>query len=186
MSSLAENLRQLMASAGLRTQDVAAASGLSVRTVKGILVGETPRPHACTLRALADGLGVTVQELFQASDARGEFDRATNPVVDQVIADHPRLFHDWHSGDFAELYSRFGAGGTLSYAGALTAAAQMNAKRQRLHKALLVLESDEAELLGAMIDMLYDRVAVRSPEQVNRQSECASSATGSSHEPPST
>ncbi|MBS0207814.1 MAG: helix-turn-helix transcriptional regulator [Planctomycetes bacterium] len=160
MASLAENLQQLMAVTGLRTADVARASGLGVRTVKGILRGESARPHATTLHALAEGLGVEVHELFEPGARRTAFDRATNPLVDQVIAEQPQLFHGWSPADFDELYSRFGAGGALTHDGTIEATGTMNRKRQHLRRAALVLESDEADLLASMIDLLYERILV--------------------------
>ncbi len=163
MNPLAENLRRLMATAKLTIGELATSSRLSVRTIQGILSGATPRPHATTLHALARGLDVSVDALLCAPSARrmrSAFDRATNPLVSQVIAERPQLFRGWTPDEFDELFSRFGAGGALTYDGTIAAAEQMNHKRQQLRRAALVLESEQAEVLAAVIDALYSRVVV--------------------------
>jgi transcriptional regulator with XRE-family HTH domain len=162
MADYASNLRRLMARFGLTLQQVIDQSGLDERTVKGILAG-TKKPHPRTLHRLAAGLGVVADELFQdpARLAHRLFDRATNPVVDEVIAAHGELFDNWTEADFDELYSRFGAGGGLTAAGALEAVSAMNRKRVVHDKVALLLESGEAELLTGVVDLLYSRIVVQ-------------------------
>src|SRR5207302_10949579 len=115
---------------GLTLQQVIDRSGLDERTVKGILAG-TKKPHPRTLHRLAAGLGVVADELFQDPSrlVHRLFDRATNPVVDEVIATNGALFETWTEADFDELYSRFGTGGGLTATGALEAVNAMNRKR---------------------------------------------------------
>ncbi|MGE3406753.1 MAG: helix-turn-helix domain-containing protein [Pirellulales bacterium] len=161
---LAGNLRRLMARFGLTLDALVAQTGLDERTLKGILNGRNDRPHARTLHKLAAGLGVPADELFQHPSllAHREFDRATNPVVDEAIAEHPRLFAGWSAADFDELYSRFGEGGGLTLDGTLAVVHSMNQQRDSLDKAALILESSEAELLRQIIETLYERVVVKS------------------------
>ena len=64
MLDFASNLRRLMARSGVTLEQVVEASGLSERTVKGVLGGKS-KPHARTLHRLAAGLGVSADELFQ-------------------------------------------------------------------------------------------------------------------------
>ena len=114
---------------------------------------------------MAASLNVPVEELFQdpALLRHRLFDRHTNPVVDEVVAAHPQLFHGWTSAEFDELYSRFGTGGALTTEGALAVAGKMNERRDVLAKVTLLMETSEAELLQTMIDALYRRaVDVRS------------------------
>ena len=81
--------------------------------VHSLLHGNT-RPHARTLHNLAEGLGVETDELFQDVFQSGatDFDRATNPLVAEVIHARPNLFDRWTQADFDELFSRMGVGGS--------------------------------------------------------------------------
>jgi hypothetical protein len=117
------------------------------------------------LHRLAASLNVPVEELFQdpALLRHRLFDRQTNPVVDEVVAANPKLFHGWTQEEFDELYSRFGTGGALTREGTLTAVVAMNRRRELLQKATLLLETSEAELLESMIELLYRRTVIVSP-----------------------
>jgi len=161
------NLRRLMAREGMTLDDVARVSGLDDRTIKGILTGRK-RPQARTLHRLARGIGVSADELFQDPSllAYRTFDRRSNPVVEEVVEANPQLFEGWTQGDFDELYSRFGAGGHLNAEGTLEAVRTMNAKRQVLDKVSLILESSESSLISEIVDVLYQRVVLVSPEDV--------------------
>ncbi len=155
---IAANVRRLMARDGLAYVDVVAATGLDERTVRGLLRG-TNRPHARTLHRLAEGLGVASDELFQPPLASArQFDRATNSLVEAVVADHPDVFDGWTEADFNELYSRFGTGGALSESGVLAAAEAANAKRTLLQQVSVILESGESDLLKDLVEALYRRV----------------------------
>jgi transcriptional regulator with XRE-family HTH domain len=159
-ATVATNLRRLMARDGLTFDDLVAASGLDERTLRAIVRGKT-NPHARTLHKLAQGLGVPVDELFRigASPAR-QFDRATNSLIEAVAAHHSHAFQNWSDADFDELYSRFGTGGQLTESGVLAAAEAMNAKREILRQASVVLESGQTELLAEFVAMLYRRATV--------------------------
>jgi transcriptional regulator with XRE-family HTH domain len=159
MSSHArENLLRLMAAGGLSLRGVAERTGLDARTVRGILRG-THTPHSRTLHRLARGLGVAVDEFFldPAQLLYRRFDRGTNPVVAEVVAENKEIFAGWSEADFDELHSRVGAGGALTAEGALAAAMQMN-RRRRLHERLdLLMESSHAELVAGIIELLYEK-----------------------------
>ena len=147
---------------GMTQNDVAAATGLDHRTLRNILRGNT-RPHARTLHKLAEGLGISTDELYQtAADddalAAAKFDRATNPAVAEVIRAHPELFSDWTTDQFNELFSRMAVGGELTKEGALQAAEEMNAKRELMHQVAVVMESGEADLLSEFVQMLFRRI----------------------------
>jgi transcriptional regulator with XRE-family HTH domain len=158
---VAENLRRLMARLDISLDALAASSGVDRRTIAGLLRGKN-RPHSRTLHRLAEALAVPADEFFQDASllAHRAFDRQTNPLVDEVVAERPDLFIAWSEGDFDELYSRFGTGGALTRAGALVAAEQINRVRAVQEKVALVLETHEAELLEEFVDLLYRRVAV--------------------------
>jgi transcriptional regulator with XRE-family HTH domain len=157
--TIATNVRRLMARDGLTFADVVEATGLDERTVRGLVRGAN-NPHARTLHKFAHGLGISIDELFQAVSTRTRqaFDRATNPVVQGVVESNADLFTAWSPADFDELFSQFGHGGPLSEAGVVTAAEAINAKRALLTKAAVILESSEAELLADFVKLLYRRV----------------------------
>jgi transcriptional regulator with XRE-family HTH domain len=163
-SDHAANLRRLMAREGLTFSELVGRSGLNHRTLKGLLSGDR-RPQPRTLHRLAASFNVPVEELFQdpALLRHRLFDRQTNPVVDEVVAGNPRLFHGWTQEEFDELYSRFGTGGALTREGTLSAVGAMNRRRELLQKATLLLETSEAELLESMIELLYRRTVIVSP-----------------------
>lgn len=165
------NIRRLMARLDMTLQQVVEATGLDERTVRSMAQGDT-RPHARTLHKLAEGLGIDTDELFQDPFAVGnvEFDRATNPQVTEVIDRHPEIFVDWTDADFAELYSRVAVGGELTEAGALAAAIAMNARREVLHQASVILETNEADILREFIGMMFRRVTSINAEGVALQS----------------
>jgi transcriptional regulator with XRE-family HTH domain len=134
-----------MAREGLTVSALVGRTQLNHRTIKGLLAGRQ-QPHSRTLHRLAAGLNVPVEELFQdAALLRHRlFDRRTNPVVEEVVAEHPQVFHGWTEANFDELASRFGAGGALTRDGALAAARAMNRRRELLSKVTLLLETSEA------------------------------------------
>jgi transcriptional regulator with XRE-family HTH domain len=158
----AENLARIMADQGLSIQQVSQQCGVDRRTVQAILHGHQ-RAHARTLHRLAQGLGVSIDELFldPARLVYRRFDRQTNPVVQELIESHPEQFLEWSEGDFAELASRVGTGGALTPEGALAAAQHINQKRELLNRFCLVLETDQRELLGSIVNLIYERVIVR-------------------------
>jgi transcriptional regulator with XRE-family HTH domain len=161
---IATNVRRLMARHGLTYRDVVVATELDERTVRGVVRG-TSTPHARTLHKLAQGLDVSIDELFQpsATTAQRSFDQATNPVVDEIVQTCPELFDRWSEAEFGELYSRFGMGGSLSESGVVAAAEFINTKRSLLRQVGVILESSESELLAEFVNLLYRRVALAEP-----------------------
>jgi transcriptional regulator with XRE-family HTH domain len=162
VSALSQNIRRLMAQQSLSYDELVEASGLDARTIRGLVRGAST-PHARTLHRLAAGLGVPIDELFHSSDGSPEveFDFATNPIIGEVAAAHPEIFAGWTTAEFRELASRFGVGGGLSEKGAIAAAHAMNAKRRTVEKLAVILESDQADLVTELVDMIFDRVTIK-------------------------
>ena len=158
--SIAQNLRRLLSAQRLSVAALAERSGLDPRTIRRLL-RDAQRPHEQTVQQLAAALGVEADELFLAPEQLRyrRFDRQTNPLVEEAIKLRPALFADWTDAEFAELSSRFGAGGALTLDGALRAAEQMNRKRELHHKLDLLLESSHAALIGRIVDAMHDEVA---------------------------
>ena len=159
-----ENLCRLMATQGLSSADVAQRTGLDPRTIRAIRDGRH-KPQPRTVHRLAAGLGVPADEFFldPVRLLHRRFDRATNPVVDEVLGASPQLFKEWTEGDFDELYSRVGRGGPLTAAGVAAAAAAMNAHRS-LHDMLdVLLESSQSETVRGVLETLYRQVVVAEP-----------------------
>ena len=158
---IAANLQRLIARLGITITEVVERTGVDERTIRSILVGKH-KSQSRTLHKLAAGLGVESDEFFQDPSllAYRSFDRATNPVVDEVVTAQPQLFSGWSQADFDELYSRVGVGGALTFEGAVSAAEHMNHKHELLRKVEIILETDQAELLAGMVDLLYKRVVI--------------------------
>jgi transcriptional regulator with XRE-family HTH domain len=155
------NVKRLMARLNMTLADVVEATGLDERTVRSILRGTT-QPHARTLHKLAAGLGIDVDELFQdPREAQAKFDRASNPAVARIVAEHPEVFAHWTRAEFEELFSRVAVGGELTDEGALTAAQAMNRRRELITQVALILETGEAELLREFVAMLYRKITTR-------------------------
>jgi transcriptional regulator with XRE-family HTH domain len=163
-AAVASNLRRIMARDDMTFDQVVAATQLDERTLRSLTRGVT-HPHARTLHKLAQGLGISIDELFQpvARTAPRQFDRATNSLVESCVAQHAKLFRNWSQGDFDELYSRFGTGGQLTEEGVLAAAEATNAKRDLWRQVSVILESSEADLLSQFVGMLYGRVTSTLP-----------------------
>ena len=156
-----DNLQRLVAAAGMSIHQVASLTGLDQRTIRGILNG-VKKPHARTLHRLAAGLGVSMDEFFidPARLLYRCFDRLTNPMVEEVLADHSELFDGWTQADFDELNSRVGMGGPLTKEGALSAVRLMNRKRELHGKLDLLMESSHAEVDADILDVLYKKIAL--------------------------
>lgn len=156
-----ENLKRLLASAGMSIEQLSAASSVDRRTIRGILQGRR-QPHAQTLARLTAALGVPADELF-VDPARllcRRFDRQTNPAVEEAVADEPALFVDWTEADFDELHSHMGAGGPLTRDGVLAQAERINRKRDLVGKLALLLETSHAETVAGIIEVLYRQAVV--------------------------
>ncbi|HWA98359.1 MAG TPA: helix-turn-helix transcriptional regulator [Pirellulales bacterium] len=164
MTTISENLHRLLARQGETIGQLAQRSGVDQRTIKGLLSGATPRPHAKTLHQLAEAFEVAVDEFYQNAGTleHRQFDQQTNTEVAEVVRAHPELFEGWSRADFDELYSRFGMGGALTAEGALETVRRMNRKREILDKVIVLLESGDSELLAGFVDLLYEKVVIRS------------------------
>lgn len=152
-----------MAREGLSYDELALQTGLDTRTLRGILRAEK-QPRSITLKRLADGLGVSVDDLFHADESSvgiADFDAATNPAIEEAMAVEPQLFDKWLPGDFGELASRFGAGGPLTLEGVIESARKMNVNRETIERARVVLETDQRETLRQVIDALFERTRAR-------------------------
>jgi transcriptional regulator with XRE-family HTH domain len=156
-----------MAQHNLTLRDVVQRTGLNQRTVKRILAGRSARPHARTLHRLARGLGVGAEEFFRGSSSRS-FDAQTNPAVRELLDAQPELFAHWQDEDFDELYSHFGTGGALTRDGVLRVVQQIHRRQQVQAKVAVILQTDQADLLAELVDLLYRRAVVE-PDDVALQ-----------------
>ena len=157
-----DNLRRLVAEAGISLHQVAELAGLDERTIRGILNG-VKKPHARTLHRLAVGLGVSIDELFidPAQLLYRRFDRMTNPMVEEALSNHADLFEGWTQADFDELNSRVGTGGPLTMEGALSSVRLMNRKHELHGKLDVLLESSHSEVAGDILDVLYEKIVLQ-------------------------
>ncbi len=160
-NQFAANLQRILARQGLTLAEVVERTSVDQRTVRAILAGKH-KPQARTLHKLAAGLEVRSDEFFQDPSllAYRAFDRATNPIVDEVMEHDPQLFIGWSQADFDELYSRMGTGGGLTREGAIVAVEQMNRNHEIIRKVALLLETSEADMLAGIIELLYNRMVI--------------------------
>lgn len=173
-----------MAREDLTFEDVVSASQLDERTLRSVARGDK-NPHARTLHKLAKGLGISIDELFRVRSRSSlqQFDRVTNSLVEDVIAQNLPVFTNWADADFEELFSRFGTGGQLTEAGVLAAADAINAKRDLLRRVSVILESSDAALLTELVEMLYRRAtnSVSSPINSSKSPHDSSHPPGGLH-----
>lgn len=152
--NLAANLRRIMARDSLTQADVMKIAGLNAKTVERILTGSA-RPQPRTLAKLAVGLGVSVDELlYDARAAARKFDRDTNDVVREFIAERPQLFRDWTQSEIDDLASRFAVGGAMTEEGILKIVHHINRRREVVARVVLLWETEYAaaidQVTGAM------------------------------------
>lgn len=162
---LATNIRRLMAKYDLKYTDVIESTGIDERTLRNIMK-KRAQPHARTVKKIADGLGVELDELYKPVDftsSANAFDEATNTLVSIVVERNPEIFEDWTYHDFEEIYSTFGTGGQLTETGILATARSMNTIRELKHMFAVVMQSSDAELLAVVVREMYRRVTVRMP-----------------------
>ena len=157
-ATVAMNLRRIMARDDLTFDQVVEATQFDERTLRSLVRGAT-NAHARTLHKLAEGLGVSIDELFLPPGrlSARRFDRATNSFVENFVAEHPQVFRNWSEADYDEFYSRFGTGGQLTEEGILVAAQATNAKRHLWRQISIILEAGETELLTQFVELLYVR-----------------------------
>jgi len=175
---------------GWNVAELERQAGIARGTFYRMKRGETATPRASTLRKIADALEMDVDDLFRSArpphrtqsgpsagtidDDRRTFDRATNPVVDEVVRERPRLFAGWSPDEWDELYSSFGTGGQLSASGVRTAAEAINQKRETVHRLHVVLETHLRDVAIEMVDTLFRMVQARGngpfPEAMRPQS----------------
>ena len=168
-SRLSRNLKALLEARRLSTAELAARSDLDETIIRALVRGEITRPSLTTLDPLAAALEIDVAELLAepADDRRravARIDRRTNPLVAEVIAARPQLFAGWTPADYEDLYSRFGTGGELSFAGAERCAAAINRRRATLAKAALLLETTHAEELAGRVERLFGEIVLAAPK----------------------
>lgn len=89
---------------------------------------------------------------------RREFGLAANPLVMQVVQEHPEEFHGWKPEQFDSLLSRRACGGELTEAGVLHEARKMNENETALNDCSALLEVDEArEVILQTLNELKER-----------------------------
>jgi len=162
---------------GWRMEELALRSGVSRTTLYQLLRGAIRKPRHSTLHKIAAALQIPLSYLqpdrktethseepdYSVSDQlqhKRKIDRAANAVIDVVEAEHPEYFTDWQEQDWDELYSTFGVGGSLTYAGVIDRARQINRNRETLKQLQLVLETHLSGLAEGVVHALYQLIAI--------------------------
>jgi transcriptional regulator with XRE-family HTH domain len=171
---LATRIRAECLRRGWHVGELAQKAGVSRTTIYHLERGHTQRIRAATIKAIAEALGLSVDELLGAPTGRPKpstrsggdeekaraFDRATNPAVEEVARERPEIFEGWSENDWAELYSEFGVGGALTPLGVLKEAESINRKRETIRQLQIVLETHLRPVAEEVIETFYRMVQV--------------------------
>jgi transcriptional regulator with XRE-family HTH domain len=160
---------------GWTMSELVRRTGINRGTLYRLERGETERPQVKTIQALARAFDISTRSLIvpflPGNDSRADeplaiqqrFDRATNPVVSEVVDEQPFLFAGWTDQDMDELYSTFGTGGQLTRQGVVSAAEAINCKRETVRKLHVILETGLRDQAVDLIDALFRLVRVTPP-----------------------
>lgn len=79
-----------------------------------------------------------------------ETNKLTNPVVDEVADERPELFQDWSQGDWDQLYSIRGMGGSLTKDGVVHHATRINEDKEidRMVDDLKLIDIERDQLIA--------------------------------------
>ncbi|MBX3443985.1 MAG: helix-turn-helix transcriptional regulator [Planctomyces sp.] len=180
---LAARVRMERMRLGMDAGELATRAGLGRTTLYHLEKGHTRRVSPSTIKALADALSISVDELLSAPAAQrtpalaspppaprrplsdaSRFDRATNPAVADVVRERPVVFTNWSDDDWDELYSQFGVGGQLTPLGVLSAAEAINQKRDVIRQLHIVLDTHLKDVAREFIGTLYRMVQATTGE----------------------
>lgn len=94
MDGLAHKLKMYKAQMKMTNADIAAQTGLPENTIARICSGRTTNPKLPTLKAIADALGITLDELMDFEDGVEPYylDKKTGALV-QAIKDKAELIN---------------------------------------------------------------------------------------------
>ena len=166
---------------GWTMSELVRRTGINRGTLYRLERGDTERPQIKTIQALAGAFDISPRFLMAPSlsadasrpedqlTAKQRFDRATNPLVSEVVDDRPLLFAGWSDLDMDELYSMFGTGGQLTRQGVVSAAEAINRKRETIRKLHVILETGLRDQTVDLIDALYRLVRVPLPCDTEQQ-----------------
>ena len=173
---------------GWTREELARKAGLSRTTLFYLERGGTQQPRLSTLKRLAETLELDFQELMEQSlaarppadlspslDPRDspvparsdlrlspEFDRKTNPVIDQVLAESPALFQEFTSSDWEELYDGMRMDEAISAHGVRDQAVRITRKKQLIRKLEVLLQTHFSEITAALLETLYQQIQASS------------------------
>lgn len=153
-----DNFRRRLAESGLSIEEVAERSGIDLPALKRWRRDGVAQPKHAHIENLAAIFGLSdpwslMEDLSPA--ARATVDRATNPSVEEVRQEQPKLFEQFATEDWDELFSSHGHGGPLTHEGVIETAHRINAKRELRRKFEAVLETDHFATLAKLIEVLY-------------------------------
>lgn len=157
--TLAMNIRRLLAKFNVEPQAFAETTGVDERTLRGVIQSRTT-PHVRTIKRIADGFGVEVDELYRPVPALSDkrFDRECNALVEQVKRVYPELYVGWTTAQDDELYSQFGTGGAMTEEGILAATKRILERCEVERQFRLVYESHEGAMLRDVVRLAYNRL----------------------------
>ncbi len=166
-SNFPERVRFERMNRGWDVSELERRSGVGRTTLYHLEKGHTRRVRSSTIAAIARAFDIEVDQLLApghaapAADRRraaAEFDRATNPAVEEVARERPDVFEGWTADDWEEINSQFGVGGQLTPLGALKAAEEINEKRETIRQLQVVLETHLRDVAREVIETFYRMV----------------------------
>ena len=159
-SFVAHNLARLMAERGLSFVETARRTGVDRRTLRAIL-NATTTPHARTVQAIAEGLGVSV-EAFWIEPVAGEMPlprKRLSPAVADFAKKRPELFRHWDAADWDELERRIASKKEPTPDAIWAAVHDLNHQRRQLQTCAILLEMGDGAAMSQAIDAVA-RLAV--------------------------
>lgn len=159
-SFVAHNLARLMAERSLSIAETVRRTGVDRRTLRAVLEGTTT-PHSRTVQAIAEGLGVSVEE-FWIEPPRGEPPippKRLSAAVADFAEKRPELFRHWDAADWDELERRLACKSEPPADAIWAAVHDLNHKRRQLQTCAILLEMGDGAAMSQAIDAVA-RLAV--------------------------
>ena len=175
-SDLVEKIALLVEARGWNLEDFSRNSRLNRQTVRPILRRERRELRSATVAACAEALGLSVDDLrnlpldrlrrsggncvpAQCNESfRPDYEHAMQPALQDWIESYPQRAKQMDGEEMDELMSLQGVGGPLTAQGVEHFAAQIERRRELVHKVRTVANTELGELLEKLVSILYEKV----------------------------
>jgi transcriptional regulator with XRE-family HTH domain len=173
---VAYKIARLVDERGWNQEDFSRIAQLNRQTVHQIMNGGQRKLRNATISACATALGVPVSDLKslplerllarmhdRAPPSSDEslkrlYEQATQPELRAWIERNPERAGGLDEGELDELLSLQGVGGPLTSIGVEHFIAQLERRRQLVHKVKTIAGTELVELLEKLIELMYDKI----------------------------